>query len=80
MIERSPGQKATLLGEKNEWFQVARARVKGRMVHREMVIREEDRDPREGGSTMAFIFTGGHLKVLRKDNYSIRSVFWVWGS
>ena len=62
MIERSPGQKATLLGEKNEWFQVARARVKGRMVHREMVIREEDRDPREGGSDYGLHLHGGSSK------------------
>lgn len=63
MIERSQGQKVTLLAEKNEWFQVARVRVKGRMVHREMVIREEDRDPREGeGQTMAFILAGGSSK------------------
>lgn len=45
-----------------------------------MVVREEDGDWREGeGQTMAFIFGGGHLKALRKDNYSIRSVFGVLG-
>lgn len=60
MIERSQGQRVTLHGEQNEWFQVARGRVNGRMVHREIkvVVKEEDGDWRGEGQTMAFILWG----------------------
>lgn len=37
---KEQGQKVTLLGEKNEWFQVARRRVNKGMVHGEMIQEE----------------------------------------